>query len=142
MERETLTCPNPVCKAKLKKTGSSYVRCANCRSTFFSFCHEFPNRTSEYVLCTKCPNELYYFFCVKCKETLCFKNYRMGSVSKCKCGFEGCYVVCNNCRNTECFPPSSQYEGVPWCCEKCRQPFNFMTCDQCFHPIYAHQFKE
>ena len=137
MDSEYITCVNPECRSKLQKDGSLFVKCGKCRTPFFSFCHEFPNRTSTYTRCRKCPNELYYFFCAKCKGTLCFKNYRMGSITKCKCDFEGCYVVCNLCQHSECFPPVRFYEGTPWTCVKCKNPFNFMSCDECLHPVYA-----
>ena len=65
----------------------------------------------------------------------------MGSITTCKCGFSGCYVICNNCNKPECYPPERRYEGVSWKCVHCYKPFNFMTCDQCYHPIYTKKFE-
>lgn len=71
-----------------------------------------------------------------------FVKYRMGSISTCKCGFQGCYVVCDKCKKPECFPPDRRYEGIAWKCSFCKNPFNFMTCDQCYHASYQQSFTE
>ena len=142
MNSPTITCINPSCQTVLKNTGDLFIKCYKCRTKFFSFCHEFPPTPNKYVQCSKCPNELYYFFCNKCKDVICLKNYKMGDVSKCKCGFEGCYVVCVHCGNQMCYPPGQKYEGLGWTCQKCENPFSFLACDNCFRPTYAKKFRE
>ena len=137
-----IVCINPKCRADLKRPPVPYIKCPNCKVEFFVFCHEFPNTPFTHVDCKKCNRELYYFFCIKCSSVLSYTKYRMGSISTCKCGFSGCYVVCNSCHKPECYPPERRYEGVSWKCVHCKNPFNFMTCDMCFHEIYSPKFKE
>lgn len=128
-----IVCVNPKCKMELVRPQSPFIKCPNCGTDFFVFCHEFPFRLFEHIQCKKCPNELYYFFCFKCTGLMNFVKYRMGSISSCRCGFNGCYVICEKCKKPECFPPDRRYEGIAWKCNFCKQPFNFMTCDQCYH---------
>lgn len=137
-----IICINPSCRSELKRPPVPYIKCPSCKVEFFVFCHEFPNKTFTYVDCKKCDKQLYYFFCFKCSAVLSYSKYRMGSISECKCGFVGCYVVCNSCNKAECYPPERRYEGVSWKCLHCKNPFNFMTCDVCYHPIYAQKFRD
>lgn len=41
-----------------------------------------------------------------------------------------------------CYPPGQRYEGLGWTCYKCEKPFSFLSCDECFKPIYTTKFKE
>lgn len=94
-----IRCYNPRCKAALTRPNGPFTKCSYCTTDFFVFCHEFPFKLFERNQCSQCPNNLYYFFCFKCNEVMCYNKYRMGSISTCKnCGFNGCYVVCNSCK--------------------------------------------
>lgn len=135
-----VVCINPKCRAVLRRPEAPFIKCPNCYTDFFVFCHEFPYKVFEHARCSKCPKEMYYFFCFKCNELMSYEKYRMGSVSTCKCGFSGCYVVCNHCHKPECFPPTQRYEGTAWKCEFCAKPFNFMTCDRCYYEVYRDNF--
>lgn len=136
-----VTCINPRCCAELKHPNTPFISCPACRTDFLVFCHEFPEVVFEHLQCQKCPSEIYFFYCFKCKGLMNYSKYRMGSVCTCKkCNFSGCYVVCVHCHRAQCFPPTQRYEAITWKCEFCNKPFNFMTCDQCSREVYRDKF--